>query len=303
MKLRRDDCAGQILVVVLLVMAVVLTVVLSAASRSITSVSVSRKEEEALRAFSAAEAGIERALVSTGVATLSDSLERDVSYTAHVSGIAEGSGEYYLPVLIASGEAATVWFVSHDSIGRTVCDAAHPCFVGKKLRVCWGQPGTSSSSPSSPVVQLNVFYLTSVDDFATSSVARAIYDANSSRASGSGFSSPSIVGGCTITQKNLAFGTDIDLNSLGVPSNVTSNPNLLKLARLKLLFGDMSHPVGVSVNDPANGGSTLPRQGDRVESVGSAGEANRKIVVERIYSSVPSIFDYGLFSGSGSLTK
>ena len=54
---------GQTLLIVLLLLAVVLTIALSIASRSITDINVSIKEEEAARAFSAAEAGIEQALI------------------------------------------------------------------------------------------------------------------------------------------------------------------------------------------------------------------------------------------------
>ena len=49
--------SGQALLLVLLGMAVVLTIVLSILSRSVTDIAVTSREEEALRAFSAAEAG------------------------------------------------------------------------------------------------------------------------------------------------------------------------------------------------------------------------------------------------------
>ena len=56
--------SGQALLIVLLSMAVILTVVLSFASKSITEVSITSYEEDALRAFSAAEAGVEKALLN-----------------------------------------------------------------------------------------------------------------------------------------------------------------------------------------------------------------------------------------------
>jgi len=54
---------GQAVLIVLLSLSVVLIVVMFVVSRSITDISLSTKEENSLRAFSAAEAGIERALV------------------------------------------------------------------------------------------------------------------------------------------------------------------------------------------------------------------------------------------------
>lgn len=54
--------SGQVALIVLLIMVVILTIGLSLASRSITDIRISQNEREALRAFSAAEAGIEEAL-------------------------------------------------------------------------------------------------------------------------------------------------------------------------------------------------------------------------------------------------
>lgn len=53
---------GQIVLIILLIMVVLLTIVLSLVSHSIIDISLSKDEEEAMRAFSAAEAGIEEVL-------------------------------------------------------------------------------------------------------------------------------------------------------------------------------------------------------------------------------------------------
>lgn len=58
----RQGEAGQIALIVLLLMAVVLTVGLSIASRTVMDVSLSRQEEEGSMTFQAAESGIENAL-------------------------------------------------------------------------------------------------------------------------------------------------------------------------------------------------------------------------------------------------
>jgi len=54
--------SGQVALIVLLLMIVILTIGLSLASRSITDIKISQDEKESLRAFSAAEAGVEKAL-------------------------------------------------------------------------------------------------------------------------------------------------------------------------------------------------------------------------------------------------
>lgn len=56
--------AGQIGLIVVLVLAVTLTIGLAIASQSVTNLSISETEEKSLRAFNAAEAGIEETLKS-----------------------------------------------------------------------------------------------------------------------------------------------------------------------------------------------------------------------------------------------
>lgn len=64
----KNHKSGQVVLIVLLVMVVVLTIGLSLISQSVTDISISKDEEESIRAFSAAEAGIEAALQNIGAA-------------------------------------------------------------------------------------------------------------------------------------------------------------------------------------------------------------------------------------------
>src|SRR6185369_6746883 len=93
--------SGQALVLVLLSLAVVLTLVLFVLSRSVTDVAVSSRQEEAVRAFSAAEAGVERALV---VGSSSGSTQiGDATYKANVTSYAEGLPDFNYPIVMSSG--------------------------------------------------------------------------------------------------------------------------------------------------------------------------------------------------------
>src|SRR5688572_30522373 len=117
---------GQALVLVLLSLAVVLTLVLFILSRSITDVAISSRQEESVRAFSAAEAGIEKSLVigaGTSLTTIGDA-----KYSSEVSDYSEGSQDFIYPINMASGDYATTWFMAHDSSGNLVCDISSPCF-------------------------------------------------------------------------------------------------------------------------------------------------------------------------------
>ncbi len=63
----KENKSGQIAMIALLVMVVVLTVGLAVISQTVTDISISEDEKEAIRAFSAAEAGIEEILKETNI--------------------------------------------------------------------------------------------------------------------------------------------------------------------------------------------------------------------------------------------
>lgn len=288
--------SGQALVIVLLVMSVVLTVALSVVSRSITDISVSQKEEEALRAFSAAEAGVERLLVGTET-ILAGQLPSGASFDARVSALADGAVEFVVPLAVNSAESVAVWLVGHDSSGNLSCSTSSPCFTGSGLKICWGTQGSSGTVPA---LELAVLYTQTADDFSGARVARAAFDPDATRRSSNQFQAPDS-GSCNFTSgKSFAYQKTIDLTTLGVTARSSSTTFAGPVqARLRLLYNtDRSHPVGVS----AVGGS-LPRQGSRVESTGTSGAATRKIIVNRLFSDLPPIFDFGVFSGSGDLAK
>lgn len=290
---------GQALLIILLVMAVVLTIALSVASRSVSDIAISQKEEEASRAFSAAEAGIEQALL-LGEGSVG-SVANVGTFNAQVSGLAEGGKSFTVPVLLNSGETVPVWFVSHDATGNLVCDGDNPCFTGSRIRVCWGEEGTSPSGSTTPALELSILYTSTPGDYSTSRIGRGAYDPYSVRRGSNSFDSQD--GTCSVDGKNYAFSKTIQLNSdLGIPASATSKENGLQQARLRLLYNtDRAHPVAINVDFPGNG--VLPQQGLKVESTGESGEATRKIEVFQLFSDLPPIFDFGIFTGSGGLTK
>ena len=287
---------GQALVLVLLSLAVVLTLVLFILSRSITDIATSSRDEEAIRAFSAAEAGIEKALV-IGVGSSTTQIG-DATFSADVSGFAEGLSAFTYPINLASNDSATLWFASHDTDNNLVCDVTHPCFSGNTLKVCWGKGGTSSSSGTTPAVEVSIFYATSPLDFSTVRIARAAFDPNTGRSNN--FSDPDN-GGCTIGSESFAFQKTVTLSSLGIPAGSYGVDGGLLFAKLRMFYNsDESHTAGFDVNFAGN--DTLPSQGLLVNSTGSSGEANRRLEVFQAWAEVPPIFDSVVFSG-GSLVK
>lgn len=303
---RKSNESGQALVLVLLSLAVVLTLVLFVLSRTITDITVSSRQEEAVRAFSAAEAGIERALV-IGSGSSGSIQIGDASYEASVTSYAEGSFDFNYPINMSSGESATTWFVAHDDDGTTVCDGLNPCFTGSSIKVCWGRPGTSSSASTTPAIEVSVLYASTPNNLATAAIGRSAFDPNTNRAtvgtSGvapNGFSAVD-VGTCTIDEVAYQFHKTIQFSDLGIPSSAYNNAGGLQLARVRMFYNtDRTHNMGVTVNLGTN--STLPSQGANIISTGTAGESNRRLEVFQGWPEVPSVLEYALYSG-GDLTK
>lgn len=285
---------GQAVVLVLLSLAVVLTVVLSVFSRSITDVNISSQDENSLRAFSAAEAGVEQVLVvgsSTGIVPIGDA-----SFSANVSDFAEGKYTFSFPNTFVSGEPAVVWFVSHDANGNLTC-SGQPCFIGRKAKICWGV----SSNPIIPALEATVFYVTTPGDYSTVRIARAAYDPNSGRRGVNNFSDPVSTGNCVIDGKNFSYDTIIDFNPL--VGNAWQTSGKLQFMVLKLLYNNTAHQIGVDVQTSVYPGNTaLPSQGQLIESSGTSGDSNRRVEVFQGYGEMPIAF-YSAIYNEGGLTK
>lgn len=298
MKLINKNIKGQALVLVLLSMSVVLTIVLFILSRSITDIATSTSHEEAVRAFSAAEAGIERALV-VGAGTGNISLG-DASYNASVTGFASGTKSFNYPISVESGGTATIWFSEHDQNGNIVCDGTHPCFTGSQFRVCWGKAGTPSDSATTPAIETIIFYETTPEDPATIKIARGAYDPRASRASTTGFAT-SDSGTCNINNVTYQFQKTITFSSLGIPAGSYNTAGGLVMARVRMFYNTTENQdIATTVNFA--GSSNLPSQGQQIESTGVSGNSTRKVRFFQGWPEVPVPFEYAIYS-STSLTK
>lgn len=266
--------AGQAVLIVLLSLSVVLIIVLYIMSRSITDISLSNKDEDSMRAFSAAEAGIERALVigsSIGNTTIGNA-----NFSANVSNFAEGASKVVYPISLKSGEIATFWFTRPSETS----------FTGNRVKVCWGDSGTSSSTAETPAVEITVFY----KNGAVYQILRTSLDPYTSRTTSNYFSTAS-VSSCTIDSESFAFQNTVSLTGL----------SSLQFMTVKLLYNTtVSHKVGIDVTGFGN--AMLPSQGKKINANGSSADSNRSIEVYQLYSVAPSVFMNSLFSSSG-ITK
>lgn len=296
--MKQKTNSGQALLIVLLSMAVVLTIVLSVLARSVTDVSISSQDEDSLRAFSAAEAGVEQALIigsSIGTTSIGSA-----SYNVDVSSVAEGEKEFNYPSSLFSGESATVWFVAHDEDENYICTEEKPCFTGKYLKVCWGKEGTESSNSTTPALEVTVYYTSTPGNYSTVKIAREALDPNSVRRVENYFSAPD-EGICTIAGITYQFQKTVDFSSLGIDSGIYLTQNGLQFMKVRSIYNtNESNFLGVSTDFPSN--SVLPSQGLIINSSASSGDANRKIEVFKSFKEIPEVFEFGMFSFS-SLTK
>ena len=126
---------GQAVLIILLVVAVALGFGLSIISHSVTDVKISKQEQEAARAFNAAEAGVEEALKSITVGSGSITVDDvEVSYSV--------AGETILNTLVKEGESAELDLVGADPGLDT-------------LTVNWVNSGTSSEDPGTCIATTN----------------------------------------------------------------------------------------------------------------------------------------------------
>ena len=293
--------SGQALLIVLLALAVTLTIVLSSVSRSITDISISTQEADSLRAFSAAEAGVEESL-SSGLPVNTTALSNDAEFTTTVTTSQSGSTFLY-PSNRVSGESATFWFLSHDDDGDITC-SGEPCLAANSFRVCWGSPSNPVNS-SSPAVEVSLFYDTSgqavaSDNYQNVRVTREAYDGVSTAVRGSVNNFSPASSGCTIDGNQYRYNSgNISFASLGIPCSGT--PGCLMMARVRLLYNETIPEPVVFSTTPTNG-TTFPSQGIQIESLGTAGEATRRVSVYQSYPEFPEIFEAGVF-GLQDLTK
>lgn len=296
------NSSGQILLIILLAMTTITVVVLSVVSRSVTEVSITSAQDESLRAFSAAEAGIEEALVqavSPGQVIQNDlgieSTDVDSSYSASIDAYPNASKEYNYPFDLSSGESATLWFLPHNGDGSVdfTCTAG-TCYVGDRLNICWGINENGNSDSLSPAMVFTVVYEDALGNLQS---ARAGYDPYNTRTSSNNFLNPNN-GNCTVGEKTYRYRAQVDMDNFSIN---WSTPGTLKYAKIRLLYNtDRAHPVGVE--SVAAGSTNFPAQGKVISSLGSSGTATRRVEVFSLYPEAPDVFDNALFSGGG-ITK
>jgi hypothetical protein len=267
---------------------------LSAVSRSISDISVTSSKEDSLRAFSAAEAGIEQALYTgsnVGVTTLPNG----ATFQAPIVSLDIAGTEFVYPNDLLAGETATFWFVSHDSNGNLTCSAGATCYTHQTLNIYWGQAGSETTALSASVYHDSVpgTAIASPNNYSTVRVKRLAY-----HPSGTGnFLLPDDVGTFPVGGRNFAYRKSLPI----IFPNLSCNPSTtgcLLMLKIKLAYNTLPQPVAITVQN----NHSLPAQGVIIDSTGKSGDYTRKVSVFQGYSTPPSVFDNAVFS-FGGITK
>ncbi len=252
-------------------MVVALTIGLSVASRTLTDVRISTQSELSQKAFSAAEAGVEDALRQdfksfTGTGEIQ--VSSDAKYIVEVT--AQGAGTSFAPDRPVEKDDVTQ--LNLAGTGATA------------LNVYWVDKSDASQSSPKASIEVAEVYLEGgsykIAKYAANPSCTAIADTGDNN----GFSSV----GCTsgdFTLGLITYGA-----RLQIPLHSQS-----QALRIRTFYNRAAAAVEVA----APAGATLPVQSYTISSTGTSGDVVRKVQVSRSVESLPPIFDYVLYSGSG----
>jgi hypothetical protein len=268
--------SGQTLMIILLIMVVGLTVGLFLMSRTTTDISLTTKVTDSSRAFNAAEAGIEEAILhsNAGPGTLSTG----VTYTPLVTDLGTGGIYPLLPQEFKVGEVFTIWLAGHDVNGNF--DPSVTPYNAANIDICFNKISTDY-----PALAVSLYY----SEGGTIKSSSFIVDSNSPKCTN-----------CISPTANVCPGYDYGISNLKIKNSNASDPlgvigNVTRYAlRLRPILANSEIAVKPSGN--------LPAQGTDISSTGNAGETARKINVKNPFPVPPPFMDYAVYS-YGDLSK
>lgn len=259
---------GQILLIIVLVMVVALTVGLAAATRSVTNLRITREEENSQKAFSAAEAGIEHVLKNrTGIT------DKKLSNEAFIQK-AEIRATSATEIILNDGKPV----LKDDGVDLWL--STYPDFTGDhwggELTVYWGKEGdTCGDTPDLTSQAALEIVVIKGPDKKTPDVEHYALDPCRDRKNFNKFEIPT-GGKDTLLTQTFAHNHQIQIDD-GM------------IARIVPLYHNT--PIGV------RGETTLPSQGDEIESTGEYQDSVHKITLFRGYPKIPNeLFTFVLFN-------
>lgn len=268
---------GQIGLIVVLIMAVGLTIGLAVASQSLTDISITETEEQSLRAFNAAEAGIEATLqqdtLTGGLVDVGD-LQATVTVSDSANQTITLNRNETTEVALTDATATSVkisWVDKNDTI-QCPGDPAGSCTSCSE--------GEGAAPASIEIVRIHI-ESGSVQPF------RTLYNSStctSAELGNNSFDDSSGGEGNFLSQATVSIDPD------------DSDSVYDSALRIRTFYNK------ASVKIEGVGGTLEPQQHQITSTATTPTGETRSIEVGKTVDSWPPIFDYVLFSG-GSLSK
>ena len=292
--------SGQAVLVLILIMSVALAMGVSVVQKSLVDLSTATRVEQSGRAFSAAEAGIEKVLKENANASVNFT-ENQSSAIAEITGL--------LPYVVPTGtrqspleypsfakeEFAHIW-LADPAANLPTCTSSDICYKQTTLDIYWG-----NSSEDQAALEISLIYYNG-----TSYQARRWFldHSTASRASVTGFDLvPTCSGGYVLP--NATYQCFMRLGDVSVNASKNGSlPSGLMLLRARFLYNNTSQPFAVQAPTTATCGNdcSIPPQARTAVSTGSSGQTKRQLQVFEINKVVPYYFDFALFS-AGAINK
>lgn len=301
---------GQAILILIVVMVVVLAIGLSIVQKSLVDVSTATKVEESSRAFSAAEAGIEKALKNdTSLLEFTENSSSiteitDTGPSPCIPGVPpcpQTAGQQQVALEyppLAKEDIAQVWLADLTSPLNPPSEFYKPS--DGKIELYWG-----NSTSDKAAVEVKIIYygdcsspLDGINEYCS---LKKFFDPDSTRSTNNGFTYSNCSNNNPI---RTILDKDNDRNFYCKEVISLLPPSNLMLLRARLLYNRTSQPFAVrgSTIVTCSTGCYLPQQARVITSTGVSGETQRKIQVLQIDKVVPPYFDYAIFS-AGEIRK
>lgn len=293
---------GQVILILILVMTVALGIGLSVVQRSLSDISTATKVEQSSRAFSAAEAGIEKA-IQTDSSVSTFTLDNNAIVQGVDKNTVPAAGQVLEYPPIGKEELAQVWLASPDTLNNY--------YTQNSLDIYWGS--IQVSGREQPALEVKIIYQESTGY----KYKRFYIDpvTGTEGQSSNNFKDPSFYsgscGGFQITTSSSPAGTTNNrpfkckVTLTGLPNVLNGSLPKLILLRARFLYNSSSQPIAVQPTGSCisgNTGCSLPPQARIFTATGISGGTQRKVQVFRLDKVVPPYFDYAIFS-TGAIDK
>lgn len=281
---------GQVVIVLLLVMLVALSVGLVITQRSINDVTTSTQTEQFSRAFSAAEAGIEKVLNQNSTITLSEEqLGNQSSAEAKVTSCLPRSGQALEYPPISKETTAQFWLANPNVSGCT-----GSAYNGNLVTLYFGNSNLQNNSTEIPAVEVALVRF----DGTTYSTQRRYIDPVPSRRNNNGFE-PLNCNGNTGAINTTSSTDDLILDrSFKCKVTIDTRGTAPIMLRVRIIYSDISQQVALAPQL----GKSLPPQAAYYTSTGTSGLSQKTIQVFKLYYVTPVFFDYSIFA-TGQVKK